>query len=254
MVDRSDHQPLPYANIGIPDKGTGTVADADGRFTLDYHSSDTIYVSFVGYRLMKFTGEELNTTDTLYLEREIAILDIVEVTAPAGVSLEVLGKCIDKRKQAIGYGSSQLGTAIGAHIEVKEPHLAQSAHFYVQHIDGGRMLYRLQIYDFKNGYVGDPLLLENVIIDDVQKKGLHTVDLSPHHLILEGDVLMTLEWISDDEEKGNNGIMFRSEKSRKPNLYVRFSSQEPYAKMKEKIRVAPRLNIGFYIMGFPMKN
>ena len=82
------------------------------------------------------------------------------------------------------------------------------------------------------------------------KRGVIDVDLSAFNLVISKDVLLSLEWIKDDESKGNVGITFRSEKSRRGNnVYIRHTSQAPYKKLSGLAPRAPKLHLGFYLVG-----
>ena len=94
------------------------------------------------------------------------------------------------------------------------------------------------------------MLPQNVIISAVQKKGMIDVDLSEFNLITANDVLLSLEWIKDDNGKGNVGITFRSKKSRRDNnLYTKYTSQAPFSKLSDLAPRAPKLELGFYLTG-----
>lgn len=53
VLDAHTGSPLPYANIGVLGKMIGTTSNKDGRFHLNYSSSDfsdTVKISFIGYK------------------------------------------------------------------------------------------------------------------------------------------------------------------------------------------------------------
>src|SRR3954466_16297379 len=51
VTDKKDGTPIPGATVTIPDLKTGTITDANGKFTLDHISRGTyiIQVSYLGY-------------------------------------------------------------------------------------------------------------------------------------------------------------------------------------------------------------
>src|SRR5699024_213097 len=50
--DNNEH--LICVNVSIKDKGTGTITDFDGNFTLEVSEGDTFIVSYIGYKAVNY--------------------------------------------------------------------------------------------------------------------------------------------------------------------------------------------------------
>lgn len=53
IVDSATLKPLPYVHVVVKNKGTGTQSDAEGKFSLRADYSDTLILSYVGYRRLE---------------------------------------------------------------------------------------------------------------------------------------------------------------------------------------------------------
>ena len=72
------------------------------------------------------------------------------------------------------------------------------------------------------------------------------MDLSGENLILDSDVLLTLEWLRDFDELGNKGITFDSKKSGSlPGIYVRYASNGSLQKLAHE----QKRKVCFYFLG-----
>ncbi len=65
VIDRKTKKPLPYANVFIINKSIGTISNASGNFSLkliNTDNTDTLGVSYIGYRLFRIPVHELDTS------------------------------------------------------------------------------------------------------------------------------------------------------------------------------------------------
>lgn len=252
VTDSATGAPLPYVNIGVPALAIGTVSDVDGNFRLQVSDEDqSIAFSAIGYSTIALTARDLLEKPSVQLEEKRYALPEVKVVASrfAGED-ERFGERNERRGHSVGFGSQQLGTEIGAPIAIKGPTYLKSAHFVLNHAKGDSLLFRVNIYHFRNEAVGENLLRENVLIRGRQEPGTIVVDLTPYELVLESDVLLTLEWIRDDEGKGNVGITFDTAKGKNPRgIYVKQTSLAPF----EPLPYLGQRKPCFYFVGRRMK-
>lgn len=248
VIDAETGTPIPYANIGVPAGFDGTVSGEDGRYVLRFPAEpDSLVYSAIGYEPRQVSWPELvRSADVALRPRSIAVHETVIVQARAGGvgGRDVtLGRELAFRGHGIGFGSGQLGSEVGARIRIDEPTLVRSANFVISHTRGDEFLYRVNIYDFDEGRVGRKLLDRNVIVPGQGEKGTMTVDLSQYDLVVDRDVLLTLEWIKDDDQSaGVPPLMFRAKRGRAGNLYQRRASQGAFEKVES-------FGIGFYLTG-----
>ena len=249
VVDAKTEAPVPFASLGIRSAGRGTVADEDGRYRLQVESdAGTVTYSAIGYASKHVPVATLLQAADVELEPvQYALHENVSVAADATVGggrQVILGKDLEFRGHGVGFGSGQLGSQVGAHLRIDRTTLVKSANFVISHTRGDAFLYRVNVYDFRDGEIGENLLDRNVIVAGRTDKGTMTVDLSEHYLVVDHDVLLALEWVKDDDRnEGLPPLMFRAKKRGRGNLFLKMSSQGAFEKLGS-------LQAGFYLVGF----
>lgn len=248
VVDAESGDVVPYVNIGIIELSTGTVSSIDGDFTLKYESDgDSVTFSSIGYKTKRITIKELKRRPEVELENKIYVGEEIVVRAESLGKLKVYGYKLEKKGGSIGYGNTELGTEVGALINFKKSTLIESAHFTANFTGADSMRYRLNVYKFEDGEVGENYLKENVLIYGPQKKGTFSIELNEYNLVVEGEVMLSLEYIEAINEEGKSGMMFRGKHVRrksKANLYMKYTSLSPYTKPEYV-----NYQIGFYMLG-----
>lgn len=247
VMEAETGDPIPYVNIGVKALAIGTVSNAEGNFELKLPQMDAVVTfSAIGYETLDISAKELQTQQEIALIRKRYQMPLVEVTATQFTEDKIFGERNDKRGLSIGFGSQELGAEIGALIELGAPTLIKSANFVLNHAQGDSIFFRVNIYDYQNEQIGENLLREHILINTAQRKGVITVDLSGYDLVLDGAVLLSLEWIHDDEGKGNMGITFDTKKGKRlKGVYVKHTSLSDFTKLDYKSNLKPC----FYFVG-----
>lgn len=229
VLNKKNNKPIPYVNIGLPKYAQGTVSDEDGSFQLKFqHPNDTVFISAIGFQTQKISVNKLLEKNTIFLQEQIHEINEVNIKAQPLGKEKLFGKKNKNRGLSIGFGNAQLGCEIGSVISIKKETYLKSANFKLNHAEGDSLLFRVNIYHFDEGQIGENILKENIIIYAPQKRGILTVDLPPYELFIQQDVLLTLEWIKDDNGAGNEGITFDTKKSRKSNIWTKRTSLSPF--------------------------
>jgi hypothetical protein len=92
--DYQSGEPLPYVNIWVKDKMSGTTSEKDGTFYIDRClDNDILVFSAVGYEMLEIKREEIN--EIVPLKRLYRTLDEVEVIAKQP---EVIGSFVRTKK------------------------------------------------------------------------------------------------------------------------------------------------------------
>lgn len=79
VIAGDDQMPIIGANVSIEKTKTGTVTDFDGIFTLEVESGDVIEISYIGYKLVRYTVTDESEhhfvleADNLMLDEVVAI-------------------------------------------------------------------------------------------------------------------------------------------------------------------------------------
>lgn len=234
VIDAETKQAIPYVNIGIKSLAIGTVSDDNGKYQLKVKDTENLITfSAIGYAVKNISGDQLVKSSDIELSPINYQIEAIEVVAQKLEGEDqIFGVKNKNRSLSIGFGSRQLGAEIGALIQIKRPTFIKNANFVLNHAKGDSLLFRVNIYDYQEGEVGEKILKENVFVNVKQKKGVISVDLTSFNLILNQDVLLTLEWIKDDAGKGNTGITFDTKKSKKlRGVHVKRTSLAAFKKM-----------------------
>ncbi len=248
IVDASTNAPIPYVNIGILNTSSGTVSAPNGSFQFQLESSNhQIVFSSIGYEDLKINSQDLNIQDTIKLIKKDYQIEEIKIAATKFDGAEKrFGVKNKTRGGSIAFGGKQLGTEIGTPIKIDRPTYIKSANFVLNHAKGDSMNFRVNIYEYQDGKLGENILKENIIIKEKQRKGVISVDMSPYGLILDRNVFLCLEWIEDDGKRGNEGITFDTKKAKKPRgIYYRPASLKEF----KKIPLKNRYNTCFYFIG-----
>ncbi len=210
VYDSKSHESLPYVSIGVLNKGVGTVAQANGTFSItlpDEFNNDTLKFSMVGYKPLLFIVQQFKSKYAagnifIYMEEDMKYLSEV-VIRPKNMKSVLLGNKYDKPTISAGFESDDLGSECGTVMRVKKgrTYYLKTAGFNIAKCEYDSILFRVNIYDFKDGRPGEILqslpLYVKVIKD--QKKIL--LDLTPYGITVENDFLLSLEWIMDLPDK-----------------------------------------------------
>ncbi|MCU1617927.1 MAG: hypothetical protein JWO98_5467, partial [Frankiales bacterium] len=194
---------IPYVSIGIPAGNCGTVADKDGRFTLvvsDSLFNNIIRVSSLGYQPKTFTIKELLTLLTHYpiikLNKQDHELSEVVIKAKKP-RIKIIGGTSKSKSLSVGFPIKLLGSEVGTVVSLgKKDVLALSfnCNISINRLDTG--VFRLNIYEIKDGMPTKNLLRQNIILSIGRKTGPCKIDLKPYNIVLKDDVLISLEWIT----------------------------------------------------------
>lgn len=200
IADQKDNVPLAYVNVGIPGKNIGTVTQKDGRFILHANQElrkDSIKISMVGYQSQTFAIEHLlrKNNNRILLTEKIADLKAVTVTARA-LRTKRMGNTTTSRFVSVGLPLKFLGSETGIKISLgKKRVLLKSFHFTISDNRLDTSVFRLNIYNFKNGLPFENILHQNILVSIGKQTGTFTVNLSDYKLLMKNDILVSLEWI-----------------------------------------------------------
>ena len=238
VFDAISKQPIPYVNIGILENANGTVSEEDGGFELKIKASDaTIRFSSIGYESKTLVIYDLKPNENIFLKPISYQIDMLKVKAKEFRRKKKLGKKVRTKINTISWGSSDfLGLEIGVPIKINKESLIKSAHFGVLKSSTPNTLLRVNIYEFKNGKVGKNLMPENVFVTSGNLMKYKKVELSHLNLVVEDDILLSLETIEKENGEGFY-LQFGAGLTFKGNIYCRDASQAEFRKAKEESMV-----------------
>lgn len=220
VLDAKTNAPIPYVNIGIVNKGIGTVSDEEGLFHLplnipDLSPDEKILFSSLGYQSLEIFVRDIelvyNEYPVIQLEPEIVALNEVVVTnIDADFVDELVGNTNSFGTNAYGYWKDNvaLGGELATRIRVEKGfRKLNSLGFEIASNEMDSVLLRINIYDL----AGE----RNVSKTNLNKSGKNIlfklkkdntnprIDLMPYGISVENDFVVSLEII---EIYGNDAL------------------------------------------------
>ncbi|WP_139922139.1 carboxypeptidase-like regulatory domain-containing protein [Hymenobacter sp. DG01] len=210
VLNSQTNEPVPFATLGVPGRGIGTVADEQGRYLLRLPSlQDTLIVSCVGFdRQVVLPGALAAGAHEFLLAPQEQALREVKVERRR-VHDGLLGRNKEKADVLWMGGSSgketvddewgwELGTVLRPvrRTYLEEFHLFLSANTY-EHLR-----FRLNLYTLEQDRPGRMLLSQDIqLVLTRQQRGWQTVDLRPYGLQLEAQqpVVATIQWLQSEK-------------------------------------------------------
>ena len=80
IFDKKTGEPIPYAHVGIPEKGIGTTTGYDGHFNFKvpkYYEQSTMTVSYIGYKTFRFPVDQIK--EEMVIKLEVADNKLTEI-------------------------------------------------------------------------------------------------------------------------------------------------------------------------------
>lgn len=216
IIDTKTKEPLAYVNIGIANKETGTVSDTRGRFSLlvnQKFANDTLRISMIGYKPKDILIKNLefgNGNLMVEMEERINVLDEI-ILGAKGVKRKTLGNKTESKFIGAGFGYKQLGAEMGIKINIPN-RLTQieAFNFTISHNRlSATSIFRLNIYSVRKGKPFENILNNNIFVKVEPKQvGLISVDLEPYNIVLNEDIIVTLEWVETQGENNKGEAIF----------------------------------------------
>jgi len=211
VIDSVSNTPLPYVNIGIVEKNVGTVSDSTGYFKIPLDSqydSDTLIFSLVGYAKRSFVVADfkmLNKSGPIKIGLKPQPIILNEITILSSESPPtVLGNKPGSRMVNAGFIYNQLGHEIGSVFRNKSNELIiDSVRLNFVKCNYDHVYLRLNVYKMEGDEI-ENVLQKPYYISLTRSAILNrpTFDMTEHHIVVNGDFLVSVELVKDLGEKG----------------------------------------------------
>ncbi|MEI6021344.1 MAG: carboxypeptidase-like regulatory domain-containing protein [Bacteroidota bacterium] len=245
LIDSISKQAIEFANIGVLNKGVGTVSNEKGEFVLTVPDSLTKHVlriSMIGYKTKNFNVSDLQKLTSVFLSPIAISLNEVSVTSKKA-KFKIVGNDTRTEHVSAGFTTNNLGTELAVKLNIKHKN-TQLRKFMVNIIsnDKENPAFRFNVYKVsKNGEPGENILKENVIIHVEQMPCFIELDLTPFFIYTDEDVYISIEWIK--ALKNGHKVMFSS-KLIGSQTYFKNASQDKWEKLPS-IGVGLHAEIGY---------
>ncbi len=246
VLDVKNNEPLPYVNIGIKNKNIGTVTQRDGSFQMRIPpdlARDSLTISMAGYNSQTISVSriirESKSINILLKERYTELNEVVitEKTLP----VKILGNTTTSNFVSVGLPLKFLGSEVGVKINLGKKSVMLKKFSF--NVSGNRLdtaVFRMNIYDVRNGVPFENVLQKNILIPVGKRTGLYMIDLSEYKIEMKGEILLSLEWIEGSSSSSGNGAIFLSAGFLNSSTWHRITSQGEWKK-------APGLGVGLNI-------
>lgn len=211
IVD-SLNMPIKYANIGVKSQNIGTVSDENGNFNLNVSTlkeDSKITISNISYKAKVYILKDfislITTKKQIILEENYQEIEEVIVTSKR-LKKDNLGNKTTSSLIEAGFKNNSLGSEVGIKIKIKDkPTYIDSFNFYITSCKYDSLFFRLNIYSIKDDMPYENLLSENIYFSTAIKKGKVSIDLTKYNIVVNQDVIITIEYI---KELGKGGLNF----------------------------------------------
>ncbi|MBC7411991.1 MAG: carboxypeptidase-like regulatory domain-containing protein [Bacteroidia bacterium] len=226
LLDSTTNEPLEYINVGIPNKGVGTVSNEQGLFTLsipDSLSTEFIKISAIGYATKTIRISQLKTITKLYLATQsIRLKDVV--IKPHTIKQTVLGNKTTSQSMTLTSRGENLGWEIATFLNIKHKQTyLKTLKVSIVNNPYTNAKYRINIYAKDNkGNIGENILKQPITGIFPAKSGVIEIDLTKYNMYVDEDVFVAIEQISM-YESGKKQISFSAKLMDK--IYFRVLSQ-----------------------------
>ena len=205
VIDAATKEPLPYVNIGLLNKNTGTVSDETGYFELEVNteqnSRDTLRFSMIGFETKSYTLNDFinqNEIEVYLTEKSTALDEVILSSKRKKYQTKILGNKTTSKALYAAFTSNKLGNEMGFIVRArKHPMILKKFNISLVENDYGPIKFRLNIYDVLNGLPNKTLLKDNIFIETEESSGIVSLDLTPYEIILDQDFFIAIEWIED---------------------------------------------------------
>ena len=194
---------IAFVNVGIVGKNVGTVTDLNGNFSIELdniYNNDSIRFSMIGFESKSFLVSYFkeNSIKTIYLNPKSYILTEVKVffhrTKEITLGTQVISDALKS-----GFENNNLGSELGIKVDTKGQVKLEDININVATCTYDSVTYRLNIYKIEDKSEYKNILTEPIYISFSKDKikNVITFDLRKYSILIEGEVLITLELYKD---------------------------------------------------------
>jgi hypothetical protein len=223
VLNKTTHEPIPFANIGVVNSNVGTISNMDGSFSIllpQRLSRDSLIFTSLGFykQGLAVSGLEPKKNYIIYLNERVTVLQSVIITA----------KKIKDRDVDIGnrsyYGGNYepdtlyAGRAVSLLIDGKSFPEGTTFPVYVKkakllilrnNFQSFKFRVRLNKYDSLTGKPGEDLLEQSIVEESNMKYGWLYFDLTKFYFRAKSPFFVTFEQLVDLEGRKEIVVGYR---------------------------------------------
>lgn len=257
VIDSKTEKTIEYVNIGISNKGVGTVSNENGIFSLKLNEQvkkkDSIIFSHIGYKTQILKVSELeNNKNTIFLKPETNLLKEVVIVKTKAPKLKKIGRT----SKGLGLMHTnfytyyekdvddRLSKEVGMQLKIKKNCQIDSLTFNITSNDFNRLKFRVNFYKIENGIPTEIIVYKNIIFEIADEfLGWYSVDLTPYDIFFNeeiGEIAVTIQWVQS--KKVNAESKYFSLSTAKSPISVAF-----YREKAMDTWIKSNQNLSFYL-------
>lgn len=214
ILSSENSEGISYVNVGIIGRNRGTVSDESGNFSIKIDSSfiyDSIRFSMVGFENHTISVRQFisDTTRNFYMDPVSYELPEIEVRYHRP-KRQIVGNPVDTDRLRSGFADNSLGSELGIMAVARKKALVKDINLNIAVCTYDSVTYRLNIYLVEDEVICNNILKEPIYLS-FSKNSLSdiiTIDLQKYSIVVEGDILISLEMYKDLKE---GKLLFRTE-------------------------------------------
>lgn len=237
ITDKTSLAPVPYVNIGIQEKGIGTVSGDDG--TYEIHLTPELRGRFLTFSRLGYEDYFIEITDQLLLSGlhdvglESVSIQLNNVHVKTG-NVVVIGFKPTNDKAKGFFSPSGLGGEAGALIPNKDSVFLTHFNMNILSVTFDSLRFRLNFYSVKKGKPFNKLNKQDIVF--VIKKndsGIHSIPLMDHDLVMNSDFISTLELLQVYGNSNDRSFFYSASLLPNASAYRRKVSQDKWERFKK---------------------
>ncbi len=207
-VVQSSGEAIPYVNIGIKNKNTGTVSGETGAFSIQLkpeHIADTLTFSCIGYEELHLPVQQIisEKRNLFYLNPKITELKEVVLGNKPRKQKTIGTKSVNPLLW--GNATSKDGTDIiemCKRFDLKSSAAIEKLHVYLKGVTTPSVTFRIHFYEVKNDMPGERLTEQLILYKKDIDNGWLEMDLTSLDLVFDDDFFVSIEFLPLQPAKG----------------------------------------------------
>ena len=239
IYDATTKESIPFVNIGIKNKKTGTVSRSNGSFNLNISQDkliDTLTFSFVGYHSLMIPIKHLlsHKPDSIFLEQKTIELTGVTVMANGKWKTKKVG--LSRNLPGV-YGVVQSYTSTDivecAQLFNLDSNLTKVSkfHIFLKGVNTDTARFRINFYCFDGTTPTDRAFEKEIFVERNISRGWLEVNLEEYEIWLKGQIISSIEFLPTEEQKEKISLSYGGILVCKETSYNRTSSQGEWNKL-----------------------
>ncbi|MBL7814817.1 MAG: carboxypeptidase-like regulatory domain-containing protein [Saprospiraceae bacterium] len=239
IVNTLTKEPVIFANIGVLNKGIGTVSDENGDFLLNLDKAaetDTLMISCIGFQSFTHSVAQFRQLKSYTIALKERVYEMPELVVKAKNWIQkTLGVQTQSRTVSAGFENNELGYEMGILMKVKKEAIPETIKINIADCTFDSIFYRVNIYKYDDKKTFESVLQKPIYLQLSKSIMSETiiVDLKPYNLQIKGDFLVTLEHIKN---LGKGKLHFCSKLGTRS--YYRMTSQASWATLPVGISIS----------------